>query len=145
MTGSRRSADVTCYLPNKKEIKIQVKTGKWQAWEFGDDVLFSADAIFNRHQIEKGFHYAVFIIHENYETIKEALVFSRAELKELNERTFGKNNVRYMLSRVESIPMWQKYIDFQGSSYSIYTVERDMVEHPTLYRERWDKIKEEKI
>lgn len=72
--------DVVCYIgrgQERKEIKIQVKTGKWQTWDWRGVVLTSADAVFSPFQIEhtESFQYVVFFVHANYEEIKWVFVF----------------------------------------------------------------------
>jgi hypothetical protein len=137
--------DVVCCIGSgqeKKEIRIQVKTGKWQTWNWGTYKLNSADAIFSRFQIEKAsFHYAVFFVHENYERIKWIFIFSREDLNELRQhKRIGNRASPYFVSKVESLEAYKKWQGQYDPPESIYTVEELLIEKPEKFLDRWDRI-----
>jgi hypothetical protein len=143
VSGAVNSADVLCEK-NGNKIKIQVKTGKWESYNFGSDVFCSGDASFGKGtQIrERRFNFLVFLI-LNETNIRETLVFSIDELNEISPRP---NMVRYketnncLLSRVESVEKWEKWMKFYGINEPIYNVERDIVDNPSKYVNQWEKI-----
>ena len=144
VTGGIRSPDVLC-IKNGKKIRIQVKTGKWQRYEFGSNVMYSADASFGKGtQIRnRRFDYLVFIVIDGIE-IREILIFSIDELQEIAPRLTWAGNPKTnpcLLSRMESIEDAEKWIKFYNITDSIYKIERDIIEHPEKYVGRWDKIK----
>jgi len=144
VTGNISSADITVETSDGRIIQVQVKTGKWQRYEFGSEVMYSADASFGKGtQIKKKrFDYLVLIITDDAE-IKETLVFSLDELKEVGPRPslagYPKTNP-CLLSRVESIEAYEKWIMFHKITDPIYRIEHDICEHPENYVDRWDKI-----
>jgi len=144
VTGAIGGPDVVS-IKNDEKIRIQVKTGKWQRYEFGLDVMYSADASFGKGtQIRsKRFDYLVFMIIDGTK-IRETLVFSIDEVQEVDARpTMAGDPKRNpcLLSRAESIEKWEKWIKFYNITDPIYEIERDIVEHPEKYRDHWDKIK----
>lgn len=137
--------DIVCYIINeekKLERKVEVKTGKWQTWNWGELSLTSADACFTPFQIENAdsFQYAVFFIHEDYKNIKEIFVFSREDLREVVKRR-GNRASPYFVSRVESLEAYEKWLQKYVPPEPLYELERCLVEKPEMFLERWDKIK----
>jgi hypothetical protein len=108
----------------------------------GNLSLTYADATFSRFQVDKAdsFHFAVFLIHEDYQRIMETLVFSREDLKEVSKRR-GSNASEYFVSRVKSLHAWEKWQNSFTPPEPVYMLERHLVNKPEMFRDRWDKIK----
>lgn len=140
ITGAIGSPDVVC-IKNDEKIRIQVKTGKWQRYPFGSDVVYSADASFGKGtQIKKKrFDYLVFIIHD-YIEIREILILSIDQLHEVDARPIHNSKNPFFISKRESVEIGEKWRQFYNAE-PVYEIEVDIIEHPEKYVDRWDKIK----
>jgi hypothetical protein len=141
VTVGNRSSDVLCEYNNKK-IKVEVKTGKWQTWTWDELKMTSADAVFSEYQIKNknAFDFVVFYIHEDHQKIRENFVLNRKNLEEIRQRK-GNRASPYFISRVESLEDLEKWMKKYIPPELVFDLEKQLVNNPELFRDRWDKIK----
>ena len=141
LTVRTRSCDVLCEY-NVTRIKVEVKTGKWQTPTWDELVMKSADAVFSNYQIKNkdAFDFVVFYIHEDYKKVREILVFNREDLKEVRERR-GNRASSYFISRVESIEDLEKWMNKYVPPEPVFNLEKQLVDNPEQFRDKWEKIK----
>lgn len=143
VTGFIGGPDIMC-IKNDEKKRIQVKTGRWQRYRFGSDIMYSADASFGKGtQIRsKRFDYLAFMIVGRTE-IREILIFSIDELQEVNARPTMAGDPKgnpCLLFRVESIEKLEKWIKYYNITDPIYEIERLIIEKPEDYVNKWEKI-----
>jgi len=130
---SRRSFDL---LIPEKNIRIDVKSGK-----FGG--LNAAASFGKGSQIKEAkFDYCVFTTYDVDLTIKEAMVFTREELKEVAEKprphlAAHPTTNPCLLLRYESLEKYKQDVEKKD----MLNIEIQLHEHPEKFVKRWDKIK----
>jgi hypothetical protein len=103
-----------------------------------------ANASFSEgHEIQrKRFDYCVWVIMDDYGTVKHTFIFTVDELKEVctkRPKLIGQLSNQCLLLLAPSLKDFNDYVTKMGEP--VFRVEKDLLNNPAKYRDAWLKIK----